>query len=253
MDADYGAQTLELIQSVVADAQRAAIPGSVGRDLNRPNAVLTWASELPVARTSYASSPLAVAIDGPGLFVLRAAGELNYGRLGDFHIDEGGALVDAGGRTVMGYRADASGMPSGDLTALKIGAADRGAGRSENFSIDERGVLAAKSRMLDARTQRAVQTSRPLGRLALAAFPAPERLSAAGDTTLRATAAAGSPLIVAAGHKQMSLLRPHALEHGIDLQSDLARLWALRRRAECEAAVAGAQDRCARSALALVK
>src|SRR5215472_18379697 len=71
--------------SIIADLRRAAIPGALGSAVDRNADVLVDAGALSgVARFVPNPAPLAVAIDGPGLFVLQEGAERAYGRLGDF-------------------------------------------------------------------------------------------------------------------------------------------------------------------------
>jgi flagellar hook protein FlgE len=94
----------------------------------------------------------------------------------------------------------------------------------------------------------------PLARLALAVFPVPERLARADETALAATRAAGQPLLVRPGEKGTGLLRTHSLAAGaVDIQSDLNKLWVLRRKGELATALTSASDACTRTALGLVR
>lgn len=243
------------IDSLIADARRAAIPGAIGVAPDRQGTIV--GAELPggaAIRTAPSAAALDVAIDGPGLFVLDRGGQRRFARLGDFRVDQGGYLTNDAGARVLGFGVDASGEPVTGLSALRVPPADVASQTYSSYSVDERGVFAGVNQRTDARTGRRLTNTIALGRIALAVMPAPERLKLDGDTMLQSTTAAGSPIIAAAGSSGMSSLRAHALETGmVDLEGDLARLWAARRRAEFAQAVAASTDQNARTALGLVK
>jgi flagellar hook protein FlgE len=243
------------IESLIADARREAIPGAIGSAPDRPGALV--GAELPggpALRTAPRVSALDVAIDGPGLFVLARNGERRFARLGDFRVDDTGFLTNAAGARALGFGVDESGEPVTGLSELRVPAADLASHRYASFTLDERGVFAGVTQRIDARTGRRRTQTVSLGRLALAILPAPERLTRDGDTMLALSVAAGKPAIGAAGGDGFSPLRPHALETGmVDIEGDLRRLWAARRRAEFEHAVTASSDQNTRTALGLVK
>lgn len=254
---DPASQTnkLELeIDAVIADAKRAVLPGAVGDSAERDRSLNLNPSVLGIEHTVPDASPLAVAIDGPGLFVLQDGGRRLYGRLGDFRVDEHGALVDGRGRAVVGFRVNTLEQPVSGALPLQVDPADVASRRFAEYAIDEHGIFAGVVRRVDARTGQTAQTSVPIGRVTLAVFPAPERLARDGDATLRATAAAGLPSIFGPGDANMGTLRPHALESGsVDVAADLKKLWTLRQLAEAQATLAAANDALARTALGLVR
>lgn len=243
------------IDSLIADARRAAVPGAIGAALDRQGAVV--GAEMPggaAIRTAPSASALDVAIDGPGLFVLDCSGQRRFARLGDFRVDQRGYLTNAAGARVLGFAADSSGEPVSGLSALRVPPADMASHAYSSYSLDERGVFAGVNQRTDARSGRRLTNTIALGRIALAVMPAPERLALEGSTMLALTTAAGKPIIAPAGSAGISSLRAHALETGmVDLEGDLARLWAARRRAEFAQAVAASTDQNARTALGLVK
>jgi flagellar hook protein FlgE len=243
------------IESLIADARRAAIPGAIGVAPDRHGEIV--GAELPggaALRTAPRASALDVAIDGPGLFVVDSSGQRRFTRLGDFRVDERGYLTNAAGARVLGFGVDSSGEPVTGAAALRVPASDLASHAYTSYSIDERGVFAGINQRTDAHSGRRTTNTIALGRIALAVMPAPERLKLDGDTMLAPTSAAGNPVIAPAGSAGMSSLRAHALETGmVDLEGDLARLWAARRRAEFAQAVAASTDQNARTALGLVK
>src|SRR5207253_10527925 len=63
------------VESVTADARRAARPGAVGDALDRADCLITAHADGDAAiRFAPSASPLAVAIAGPGLFVVQDGG-----------------------------------------------------------------------------------------------------------------------------------------------------------------------------------
>jgi flagellar hook protein FlgE len=58
---------------------------------------------------SVTNNPLDLAVNGRGFFRLSENGTISYSRNGQFHLDQAGYLVDAAGRRLTGYAADANG------------------------------------------------------------------------------------------------------------------------------------------------
>lgn len=243
------------IEALIADARHAATPGAIGRAPDRQGVLV--GAQLPggaVLRTTPSPSTLDVAIDGPGLFVFSREGARRFARLGDFEIDARGYLTNAEGARALGFGVDASGEPITGLSELRVPPSDVASHRYSSYMLDERGVFTGVIVRTDARTGQRVTQSSALGRLALAIVPAPERMTLVGETMLAAGSAAGTPVIAPAGDSGMAKLRTHALENGmVDVERDLADLWAARRRAEFAQTVAAASDQNARTALGLVK
>jgi len=229
------------VDAAVFDARRAAVPGAFGDAPDRSGAILTDTTLAIRHQTSPSSSPLSVAIDGPGMFVLEKNGHRAYGRLGDFCVDDAGTLVDGHGRMVLGVADPAStASDARGLAPIRV----RLVKRFTEFSIDERGWFCG---LANGKRE-------TIGRLALAVFPASERMARADDTSVVGTPAAGDPRFYPPGAANVGTLSPRSLENGmVDLEGDLARMWMLRRRGELAAAQARASDECERDALGLVK
>jgi flagellar hook protein FlgE len=227
------------VDAVIADARRASIPGAIGNSPDRPGAVILSPIAGMRSQTSPSASPLSVAIDGPGMFVLEDGAQQAYGRLGDFTINGEGALVDGRGRPVCGVQMPAPALFT-RVAPIHVG----DAGRYSSLSIDDNGVLKG---IVNGRTVE-------VARIALAIFPAPERLVRIDENTVRTTESAGTPHLQFPAAPNVGALRAHSLESGlVDLEGDLASLWRLRRRGELEAARAFAADECLREVLGLVK
>ncbi|HEY7981618.1 MAG TPA: hypothetical protein VID19_09025, partial [Candidatus Eremiobacteraceae bacterium] len=162
------------IDSLIADARRAAIPGAIGIAPDRQGTIV--GAELPggaAIRTAPSAAALDVAIDGPGLFVLDRGGQRRFARLGDFRVDQGGYLTNDAGARVLGFGVDASGEPVTGLSALRVPPADVASQTYSSYSVDERGVFAGVNQRTDARTGRRLTNTIALGRIALAVMPAP--------------------------------------------------------------------------------
>jgi len=224
------------VDALTVDARRAAHVGAVGDAPDHPGAIVTKPVESVFVPTTPSASPLAVSIDGAGFFVVSRAGRTCYTRLGDFRFDEHGTLVDGEGRTVLGFAPSRD-----DRLGRLVPIGRRGA---KPASIDADGTVSIKG------------TSGPetIGRLALAVFPAPERLRRIDDTSLRSTAESGDPRIIAPGEPNVGKLKPHALENAlVNVAGDLEGMWRAQRRGETQAASAAAEDSCERAALGLVR
>lgn len=242
---------LSSLDTVVTDLRRAASAGSLGDAADRtPGVLANTGVAQDGARFVPSSNPLAVAIDGQGFFAFENAGKPLYGRLGDFRVDERGALVDAAGHAVIGFAilADGSeGMPG----PIAVAAQDVSSKRFESFLIDESGVLRGVPQRVGGH---GVRADVPIARLALAMFQAPERLLRVSETNVTSTQLSGPPLLTTPGRNGAGMLKRHVLAAGaVDVTADLRALWMLRRRGELDAAVAGASDSCVRTALGLVR
>jgi flagellar hook protein FlgE len=239
---------------VMSDLRLAAIPGATGNDADRSADVLVDAgAQTGAERFAPSTAPLAVAEDGPGFFVLRDGERTIYSRLGDFRIDDSGRLVDGHGRTVVGFKRAAGGWATAALPVVVSGP-DQGSRVPPTCKIDEYGVLSTVDIRYEGRTRRRRETDTPVARLAIALFPAPERLQRFGDAGFVATRAAGALQTTSPGVAGAGLLRAHVVAAGaVNLEGDLRKLWMLRRKAELDVALAGASDACVRTALGLVR
>ena len=215
------------IDALLRDARRAARPGAVGDDPDHAGAIFTQAIDASRSATVPSASRLAVAIDGPGLFVLEGRdGRRYYSRLGDFHVARG-ALVDGQGRSVL------------DTSSRSIWVGD-----ATDVQISPDGAVSAQES-----GQR-----RTVAHIALAVFPVSQRLSRVDDTTLTDSPAAGRPRVFRPSSPNVGRLAPHALDDAaVALDADLMRAWHLSQQADSFAASTYADDDCQRTALGLVK
>jgi len=224
------------VDALTVDARRAASPGAIGDAPDHPGTIVTKPVESVFVPTTPSASTLAVAIDGPGLFVVARAGRTCYTRLGDFRFDERGTLVDGEGRAVLGF------APSQHGRVGKLVPIERRDAKAA--SIDANGTISVKG----------ASGPETIGRLALAVFPAPERLRRVDDTSLRSTAESGDPQILAPGAPNVGRLKAHALENAlVNVAGDLEGMWRAQRRGEAQAASAAAFDSCERAVLGLVR
>ncbi|HHY94359.1 MAG TPA: flagellar hook-basal body protein [Firmicutes bacterium] len=104
--------------------------------------------------------PLAVAIDGPGFFVVQTPDGRAYTRAGLFHLDAGGRLLTAGGHPVWGENGPIQ-VNGGDV------------------------VITASGEVVSA--------GRVVARLQVVEFPDPQGLERRGEGLFAATPAAGLP------------------------------------------------------------
>lgn len=239
------------VDSIIADLRTAAVPGAMGNAADRGADILVDAgAQVGADRFVPSTTPLAVAIDGPGLFVLSDGTRQRFGRLGDFRLDGDGRLVDGAGRSVMGFIIE-NGAQRNVLRAIVLPPASRG---YSSYRIDDHGTLAGVVRKTEGRTRRSHDVDVPLARVALALFPVPQRLKRADATSFEASQAAGNPAILSPGEGGAGALRAHVVAAGaVDIEADLQKLWLLRRKGELDAALAAASDECVRTALGLVR
>jgi flagellar hook protein FlgE len=239
------------VDRIIADLRMAAVAGATGNAADRGADVLIDAgTQTGADRFVPSTAPLAVAIDGPGLFVLSAETKRLFGRLGDFRLDGNGRLIDGSGRSVMGFVIE-RGEQRRALQSIVLPQEARG---YSSYRIDERGTLVGIMRKTEGRTRRTHDVDVPLARIALALFPVPQRLERADTTSFEASRAAGSPVIQPPGEGGAGVLRTHVVAAGaVDIVVDLQRLWLLRRKGELDAALAAASDECVRTALGLVR
>ncbi|HET9342599.1 MAG TPA: hypothetical protein VFO25_06770 [Candidatus Eremiobacteraceae bacterium] len=224
------------VDALTADARRAAHVGAIGDAPDHPGSIVTKPVESVFVPTTPSASPLAVSIDGSGFFVVSRAGRTFYTRLGDFRFDEHGKLVDGEGRSVLGLPVFHAAHP-GPLVQIERRDA-------KAASIDANGNVLVNG----------ASGPETIGRLALAVFPAPERLRRIDDTSLRSTAESGDPQFIAPGAPNVGRLKTHALENAlVNVAGDLEGMWRAQRRGETQAASAAAEDSCQRAVLALVR
>lgn len=118
------------------------------------------------------NSGLDMAIDGDGFFVVKdGSGGTYYTRMGRFHFDDKGQLVDLNGSLVL------------DTTGTAITVANAATAQSITFQKDGSIKVVDK----DGKEQAQTQT------IAVAAFPNPEGLLQAGSSYFSVSAASGAP------------------------------------------------------------
>lgn len=242
------------IGDILVDLRRAAVAGASGDAPDRGEGVLIEGSAPSgIDRFIPSTAPLAVAIDGGGLFVLQGGARYVYSRLGDFRIDDAGRLIDGAGRTVEGFRLSGDARRA-EPQPIAVAAQDIQSKRFASYRIDKDGVLLGIEHRVERRWGRRHEVSVPIAQLALALFPAPERLARLGAAAFAATPAAGPPVFAVPGEAGRGSLREHVVAAGaVDIEGDLRKLWMLRRRGEITAALASASDACVRTALGLVR
>lgn len=190
-----------------------------------------------------------IAVDGPGFLVLREGPRETYARSGRFHFSGRGELVDEHGRGVLAYGQ----VAHADAQPFRLSDGEKNTA-ARRFSINDDGELVAVTRTLDPKKFAESTATTIVGKLCLAIFPAPDRLTYAADGTLIATARSGKPSYVRAGELHCGRIRRGARE--LDVQTTrqlLHQLWMLSGRANLEVALAAVADALQRTALNLVK
>lgn len=165
------------------------------------------------------NGPFDVALQGPGFFVVRDGARIAYTRDGEFSRAPDGTLRNAAGWQLEGVR-----IPSG---AVKV-------------TADEAGRVVAT--FADRRSQ-------ACGRIALAAFAAPERLKGAGGTLFAATPASGDAHPIDASEKGTSQVRFGMLERSnVSIVESMMQILAAQRAYEANAKGVQAADEMLRIA-----
>ncbi len=228
------------IEALLHDARRAAVPGSIGDDPDRGGVLFADTFDHLRMPPVPSASALSVAIDGKGFFVADAGdGRRAYTRRGAFHIKDA-MLVDEAGRPVLGLGPNTPADAAGKGLRLEPIRVDG----CTDVTIASDGAVSGNRN----------GARRLLGRIALAVFPAPDRLERLDETSVRATRAAGTVCIVRPGSPNAGTLVDHALDDsGVALDADLERIWRLEQQSDARAASEYAADQCDRDALGLVK
>jgi hypothetical protein len=190
-----------------------------------------------------------IGIEGAGLLVLDDKGVRAFARVATLHVAPDGRLLDDQGRAALGYDLTTG---SRRVTELRVPTRDIGADRYASYQIDDRGhfwgVIRGSVGHASASEQQVL-----LGRLAVAVFPAPDRLHDAGNVSL-ATSSAGVPRYVPADAPHVGPLRQHPQEPSQQaLSANLRELWNASGKAEIDVALTASRDSIERTALDLVR
>lgn len=132
--ANVGTVGFKRSDTLFSEIYTAAV-GPAGADGSSDGVLTRVRSDFGQGGFEFTSSPLDLAIDGQGLFVLRNGQETSYTRAGAFRLDSNGYIVTEGGANVQGFAADAEGQISGALSDLQIGAALLEQKTTENINI----------------------------------------------------------------------------------------------------------------------
>ena len=173
---------------------------------------------------------LDLAIDGDGFFALSNpfSGDVSYSRNGNFRLTAGGELEDSWGNRLQAYPVDAAGIPTSAIPADVAGPVANGAGATlANVTINVRGIIIAAY---------ADGSSQPIGQVALATFPAPNGLRAAGQTKWQATGESGAAVFGNPGIGTYGEMISGALERSnVDLAEEMVSLLTAQRNFQANA------------------
>lgn len=173
---------------------------------------------------------LDLAIDGDGFFALSNpfSGDVSYSRNGNFRLTAAGELEDSWGNRLQAYPVDAAGIPTSTVPADVAVPIANGAGATlANVTIDVRGIIIAA--YADGSTQ-------PIGQVALATFPAPNGLRAAGQTKWQATGESGAAVFGNPGIGTYGEMISGALERSnVDLAEEMVSLLTAQRNFQANA------------------
>ena len=173
---------------------------------------------------------LDLAIDGDGFFALSNpfSGDVSYSRNGNFRLTAGGELEDSWGNRLQAYPVDAAGIPTSAIPADVAVPVANGAGATlANVTINVRGIIIAAY---------ADGSSQPIGQVALATFPAPNGLRAAGQTKWQATGESGAAVFGNPGIGTYGEMISGALERSnVDLAEEMVSLLTAQRNFQANA------------------
>ena len=176
--------------------------------------------------SQYTGSPLDLAIDGDGYFVIQDGASYTYTRAGNFYTDKADYLVDSNGNYVMGYEVDGDGaLVYRDASNAVCDPGDAGAHLTMqriyvdpdyyDVSISANGQVVA----LDETTKE----STVLGQIVLAQFANPSGLEKMGGNAYRTTVNSGDPAYSTPGEGGSGDLSPGSLEmSNVDLTAQFA-------------------------------
>jgi len=173
---------------------------------------------------------LDLAIDGDGFFALSNpfSGDVSYSRNGNFRLTAGGELEDSWGNRLQAYPVDAAGIPTSTVPADVAVPIANGAGATlANVTINVRGIIIAAY---------ADGTTQSIGQVALATFPAPNGLRAAGQTKWQATGESGAAVFGNPGIGTYGEMISGALERSnVDLAEEMVSLLTAQRNFQANA------------------
>jgi len=173
---------------------------------------------------------LDLAIDGDGFFALSNpfSGDVSYSRNGNFRLTAGGELEDSWGNRLQAYPVDAAGIPTSTVPADVAVPIANGTGATlANVTINVRGIIIAAY---------ADGTTQPIGQVALATFPAPNGLRAAGQTKWQATGESGAAVFGNPGIGTYGEMISGALERSnVDLAEEMVSLLTAQRNFQANA------------------
>ncbi len=176
--------------------------------------------------SQYTGSPLDLAIDGDGYFVIQNGSSYTYTRAGNFYTDSEHYLVDSNGNYVMGYEVDGDGaLVYRDASNAVCASTDAGAHLTMqrifvdpdyyDVSISSNGQVVA----LDEATSE----STVLGQIVLAQFANPNGLEKTGENSYRTSVNSGDPSFSTPGTGGSGKLNPGSLEmSNVDLTAQFA-------------------------------
>ena len=184
-----------------------------------------------------------LAISGNGFFVVKdpISGEMYATRAGDFHLDNNGYLVTAGGMRVQGY-TDPGLTTLGDIqiNASQMPATSDPNATMASYSIDQQGQITVG--LSD-------NTSYVRGQILMQTFSNPQALSKEGNNLYSGIANAGplggasAPTPAAAGTNGLGTIESGSLESSnVDLSNEFANLITAERAFQANARVITTSD-----------
>lgn len=179
-------------------------------------------------------------IDGEGYFVVRDGGSYAYTRVGDFHFDEHGELVNSKGQLVCGANSDYNDPPtytptitSGEFDADPVPIVVQDYSSFKNVKIGSDGVITGE------RNGSVII----LGRIAIANIPNPAGLTQVGGSMYKTSSSSGAAEYYTAGAGPTGSLVTSALEtSNVDLSTELANMIVTQRAFQANSKIISVTD-----------
>ena len=123
-------------QAVFADVYASSLGGGGGSQIGIGTKMTQVAQQFTQGSISTTNNPLDLSINGDGFFRMENNGAVSFTRNGQFQLDKGGFIVNAGGARLTGYRVDANGeIAGGAPQALNLSTADLEPRATENAKL----------------------------------------------------------------------------------------------------------------------
>jgi len=202
-------------------------------------------------------NPTDMAIDGNGFFVVSDGSTTKYTRAGNFRFDTEGALVTPDGFKVKGYKVDAQGKPTGEITDINLPLDPKTklyGGKYTGFEVDSTGKVYGVSTTTHPLTGQKITSKTPIYQVALANFSDPSSLKPAGRNTYVVSEKSGEAVYGVSGEGSFGKIRPHSLEMAnIDSTAVMAKAMEAKMSYNANFAAFKSMDKMLQQAIGLIR